>query len=84
MYILPKDKHKRLLERKKEIIRKYNDNILIKEIAEEYSVKNDTIYKWLRKWGVRKRSGIRYLLGKMILEGDLNGIKKNIKRTEIY
>ena len=58
------------LERKKEIIRKYNDNILIKEIAEEYGVKNDTIYKWLKKWGIRKRSGIRYLLGKMILEGD--------------
>ena len=53
---------------KKDIIQKYNDNISIQKIAEEYGVKKNTIYKRLERWGVKRRSGIRYLLGKMILE----------------
>jgi len=53
---------------KKNIIQKYNENVPIKEIAEEYGVTVNTIYKRLERWGVRKRSGIKYFLGKMILE----------------
>uniref|UniRef100_A0A6H1ZUT4 Putative DNA binding, helix-turn-helix domain containing protein n=1 Tax=viral metagenome TaxID=1070528 RepID=A0A6H1ZUT4_9ZZZZ len=46
------------------------DFMPVKLIAREYDITGDTVYKWLKKWGIRKRSGIRYLLGKMILEGD--------------
>ena len=53
---------------KNNIIQKYNENVPIQEIAKEYGVTVDTIHKRLKRWGVRKRSGIKYLLGKMILE----------------
>ena len=53
---------------KNNIIQKYNENVPIKEIAKEYGVAIDTIHKRLKRWGIRKRSGIRYLLVKMILE----------------
>jgi len=57
------------LKAKKDIIKKYNDDVPIKEIAKEYGVTKGTIYKRLERWGVGKRSGIKFLLGKMILEG---------------
>ena len=53
---------------KNNIIKKYNENVPILEIAKEYGVEKNTIYKRLERWGIRKRSGIKYLLGKMILE----------------
>ena len=65
-----KGKHKRLLKNKNDIIKQYKDFVPVKLIAREYGVTRDTVYKWLKKWGIRKRSGIRYLLGKMILEGN--------------
>jgi len=58
-----------MIKAKKDIIKKYNDNMPIELIAKEYGVTKDTIYKRLERWGVRKRSGIKFLLGKMILEG---------------
>ena len=57
-----------MIKDKKDIIKKYNDNIPIQKIAKDYGVTKNTIYKRLERWGVRKRSGIRYLLGKMISE----------------
>ena len=53
---------------KNNIIKKYNENVPTKKIAKEYGVTVDTIHKRLKRWGIRKRSGIKYLLGKMILE----------------
>ena len=53
---------------KKDIIKKYKGGISIQKIAEEYCVTKDTIYKRLKRWGIGRRSGIKYLLGKMILE----------------
>ena len=65
-----KDKHKMLLENKKVIIKQYKDFIPVKSIAKEYRLSISCIYQNLRLWGVRKRSGIKNLLGKMLLEGD--------------
>jgi len=53
---------------KEDIIKKYNENMPIKEIAKIYKLTPISIYKRLEKWGIKKKSGIRYLLGKMILE----------------
>ena len=53
---------------KNNIIKKFNENVPITEIAKEYGVKKNTIYKRLGRWGIRRRSGIKRLLGKMILE----------------
>ena len=61
-----KEKHKILLENKKGIIKKYNENIPIKEIAKIYKVSYSCIRNNLRLWGIRKNSGIRYLLAKCI------------------
>lgn len=54
---------------RKDIIRQYNNSVPIRIIAEKYGVAESTIYKRLERWGVKKRSGIKYLLNKMILEG---------------
>ncbi|MCK4320966.1 hypothetical protein KAX08_00385 [candidate division WOR-3 bacterium] len=59
------------MKSKKDIIKKYNDNIPILKIAEEYGVTKDTIYKRLKSWGIRRRSGIRHLLYKMVSECDI-------------
>jgi transposase len=56
------------MKNKHDIIKQYNNNISIKKIAEKYNVTIDTIYKRLRKWGVRKEHGIKYLLSKCIKE----------------
>jgi len=53
---------------KEDIIKKYNENMPIKEIAKIYKLAPISIYKRLERWGVKKRSGIKYLLGKIILE----------------
>jgi len=53
---------------KKDIIEKYNENVPIQEIAKVYKLTSSCVYKRLEKWGIKKRSGIKYLLGKMILE----------------
>jgi len=65
------ENRKRLLENRKDIIiKQYKDFVPIKLIAREYGVTTDTVYKRLKKWGIGKRSGIKFLLGKMLLEGD--------------
>ena len=64
-----KDKKKTLSENKGDIIRQYKNYVPIKLIAREYGVSESYIYLVLRQWGVEKRSGIKHLLGKMILEG---------------
>jgi len=53
---------------KDDIIKKYNENMPIREIAEIYKLTPISIYKRLERWGVKRKSGIKYLLGKMILE----------------
>jgi len=63
-----KEKHNVILENKKDIIKKYNENMPIKEIAKTYKLTSICIYKRLERWGIKKKSGIKYLLGKMILE----------------
>ena len=63
-----KEKHEILLKNKNEIIEKYNEGIPIKEIAKIYKVSGGCINKNLGLWGVIKKHGIKYLLGKMILE----------------
>jgi hypothetical protein len=68
-----KEKHKMLLRNKKDIIKQYKGYIPIKLIAREYGVSPSCITINLKVWGVRRRGGIKYLLGKMILEGDSNG-----------
>ena len=64
-----KDKHKMLLKNKNDIIKQYKDYVPIKLIAREYGVSISCMTQNLKLWGVRKRSGIKFLLGKMILEG---------------
>lgn len=64
-----KDKHNTLLKNKNDIIKLYKDYVPVKLIAREYGVSEPYIYKVLEQWGVGKRSGIKHLLGKMILEG---------------
>ena len=53
---------------KKDIIKKYNENMSIKEIAKMYNLTSICVYKRLERWGYKKRSGIKILLGKMLLE----------------
>ena len=64
-----KEKHKTLLKNRNDIIRQYKDYVPVKLIAREYGVSEAYIYLKLRLWGIKKRSGIKYLLGKMILQG---------------
>ena len=63
-----KEKHVMLLKNKKDIIKRYNYDIPIKEIAKEYGVTTGCISNNLKLWGVRRKRGIRYLLGRMLLE----------------
>ena len=58
-------------QEKRDIIKRYNENMPIKEIAKIYSVTSTCIYKRLGRWGIKKKAGIKYLLGKMILEEQL-------------
>ena len=65
-----KNKHKTLLKNKEDIIKQYKNFVPVKLIAREYGVSMSCIHLNLRLWGIRKRSGIKNLLGKMLLEGD--------------
>ena len=65
-----KDKHNILLRNKNDIIEKFNNDVSITEIAGIYGVTIGCISNNLKLWGVRKRSGIKFLLSKMILEGE--------------
>lgn len=65
-----KEKHERLLKNKRDIIRQYKDYVPIKLIARGYGVSMSCIANNLKLWGIGKRSGIKYLLGKTLLEGD--------------
>jgi len=63
-----KEKHNIIMKNKRDIIKKYNENISIKEIAKTYELSYSCIQRNLRLWGIRKKHGIRYLLGKCIEE----------------
>ena len=63
-----KIKHNYILENKEDIIKKYKENIPIKEIAKIYKVSESCIRKNLMVWGAIKKHGIKYLLGKMLKE----------------
>ena len=65
-----KEKHDILLENMDDIIHAHNENIPIKEIAKVYEVSGGCISHNLKLWGVIKKHGIKYLLRKMISEGD--------------
>jgi len=65
-----KDKHKMLLKNKKDIIKQYNDFVPVKLIAREYGVTISCISINLKKWGIRKKHGIKYLLNKAFLKGN--------------
>jgi len=62
-----KEKHEIILENKKDIIKQYNDFVPVKLIAREYGLSTSCISNNMRLWGI-KRSGIKYLLGKMLKE----------------
>ena len=64
------EKHERLLKNKKDIIKQYKEYVPVKLIAREYGVSMSCITINLKLWEVRKRSGIKYLLRKALLEGD--------------
>lgn len=51
--------HQMLLDNKEGIIQKYNDGMLVYEIAEAYQVAESTIYIKLGQWGIRKRKSKR-------------------------
>lgn len=63
-----KEKGNRLLKNKDDIIKQYKDYVPVKLIAKEYGVSEAYVYEKLRLWSIR-RSGIKFLLGKIILEG---------------
>lgn len=65
-----KYKHEKLLEHKEYIIRQYKNNVPIKLIASEQDLSVSSIDRHLKAWGVGARKGIKYLLGKAILEGN--------------
>jgi len=67
-----KGKHDGIIKNKKNILKAYNENIPIKEIARVYKVSTSCISNNLKLWGAIKKYGIRYLLKKMILEGESN------------
>ena len=62
-----KEKHDRIMENKMDIIKKYKENIPIKEIARIYKVSGGCINNNLRLWGAIQKHGIKYLLGKLII-----------------
>ena len=61
-----KDKHEKLLKNKDIIIDMYNDKIPMEEIGIQYSVTGFCIHHNLKSWGVIRKHGIKYLLGKLI------------------
>lgn len=63
-----KEKHNLILKNKNDIIEKYSEDIPLREIALIYGVTAGCIGKNLKLWGKRKRRGIKYLLGKIILQ----------------
>lgn len=69
-----KETHNIIMKNKRDIIEKYNKNIPIKEIARLYEVSIACIRYNLKKWGVRKKHGIKYLLAKYIREDSYGGI----------
>ena len=64
-----KEKHERLLKNKRDIIKQYKDYVPVKLIAKEYGVSLSCISQNIRNWDIN-RKGIKYLLGKALLEGD--------------
>lgn len=77
-----KEKHDDILKNKKDIIKKYNNGIPIKEIAKMYEVSTGCINNNLNLWGIRKKHGIKYLLGKMLSE-EANQNETDNKRSTI-
>lgn len=65
-----KEKHKMLLRNKVDIVKEFNNNIPVKKIAKKYELSISCINQNLKKWGLRKKHGIRHILSKLILEGD--------------
>ena len=63
-----KEKHDEIVRNKKDIIKAYDENISIKEIAEIYKVSGGCISNNLRLWGIIRKHGIKYILGKMLKE----------------
>jgi len=61
------EKRDLILKNKKDIIREYNDNVSISEIAKIYKVSTGCISNNLKLWGIRKKHGIKYILSKLIL-----------------
>ncbi len=57
-----------IIKNKTDIIKKYKENIPIKEIARIYKISERCINDNLRLWGAIKRHGIKYLLGKLLKE----------------
>ena len=64
-----KEKHNFILNNKVDIVKKYEEDISIKEIAGIYKVTPHCIWNNLKSWGLLKEHGIKSLLRKMILEG---------------
>ena len=63
-----KSKHK-VLWKKKNIIKKmYQDGMSVKDIASECGVSEFFIYKYIRIWGLGRRRGIKFILGKLLSE----------------
>jgi len=66
------DKHKRLLRDKNIIIKFYHEHqnygdMACKKIAKVYGVTEIAILKNLKKWGVMRTTGIKYLLRDMLI-----------------
>ena len=63
-----KEKHNRIMKNKDDIIKMYEEKIPLEEIAKIYKVSLHCIWENLKSWGAIKGHGIKYLLGKMLLE----------------
>lgn len=67
-----KEKHEKLLRDKNIIIKYYHENqnygdMAYKKIAKVYGVAGSTISHNLELWGVKKNTGIKYLLREMLV-----------------
>jgi len=68
-----KEKHNRLLKNKDIIIKFYNEhnnygNMAYKKIAKVYGVSTSTIGHNFKLWGVKRKSGIKFLLREMLCD----------------
>jgi predicted DNA-binding protein YlxM (UPF0122 family) len=63
-----KEKHNHILENKIDIVKRYKEGITLEEIANIYKVSKKCIWNNINKWGLLKRHGIKYLLGKCFRE----------------